>query len=241
MAHKKTPDFYHTNEFKRQTQCPYTGEAFRTCPHIYKMDRIKFCCGFRTTAETQEGRIEQIKTHISGGSNCCILYIRFMKKKQQIYTGFMRNYINWVINYYQPQNKFQSPLNPEWLKPYQKEHSNQIRVIISQSPEVHIPDNIKNVVARLIWKRMGEPDGKEKEHWKASENILRKYWFWSRNLHQEEELQSYGPVYTKINRMVTEAVRQVDPKYQRMKKTQAIQAYQFYQRQIARIQKELES
>ena len=242
MYQKRTPDFYHTKEYQNQTRCQYTGEVYRTCPYIYKKGMVKYCCGFRATAETKKERLLQILTHISGGHNCSILYLKFMEKmnERKMNQSLIGIYINWVIDHYQPQNEFQSPLNREWIKPYNEDQKLRVNDIIIQAPEIYIPHNTQVVVSRLIWERRGKPEGKDHENWKVAANMLKKYWFWSRNRNQEEILEHHGPVWTKLHLMVTDGVRELDPNYQRQRKTQALQSYQFYQKQITRIQRELE-
>ena len=221
--------WFHTNEFKRQTQCPITGEIYALCPHS-----MGGCtCGFRAQAESKEERLEQIRKHLSGKNYCSILYLR------QGGFGPSRIYTDWVIEHYQPDNPFQSPINIGKLKPEWIQSDSRLQKVLSKKTEIQIPHLVQQVVACLIWERTGKKSGNDSLNWKEAEKIIQKFWFCRRDKQLERELKNYGPVWSKINLMATYAVRDMNPQYQQLKKQSLINSYQFYQGQLHRIRQEM--
>jgi hypothetical protein len=230
-------DYFHTQEFRKLTQCPITGQEYSKCPYTLKRGIHKSCCGFRTNGVSPEEQLTQIKTHISSCQNCSTLYLR--SKVGKMFRSEPRTYTNWVLQYYQPTNTHQSPVNLEWVKPKNEQQRESVTRLIPQDFTLQIPHNKQEVVARLIWERRGKPEGKTDENWEMAAKMLRKYWFWNRHRQAEDELKHYGPVYTKLNLVVTAAVRELNPNYQQRKHAMLRESYDFYQKQLQRIQREL--
>lgn len=231
--------WYNTNEFKKQTQCPITGEIYAICPVSFRTSRQKKCmgrhtCGFRACAESQEERLEQIHKHLSGKDYCSIQYLRDENhhRPTPIYT-------DWIKQHYQPTNKFQSPINMGMLKPEWIQADPRLQKALSNKTEIQIPDRVQEVVANLIWKRTGEKPGYSSRNWKEAGKVIQKFWFWRRNTQLEQELKKCGPVWTKIDLMVTYVMRDINPDYQQQKRQGMMNSRLFYQQQLKRIQQEM--
>lgn len=231
-------DYFNTQEFRKLTRCPITGQEYSKCPYTLKRGIHKSCCGFRTTGVSPEERLTQIKIHISSCENCSTLYLR--ENVGEMVRAEPRTYTNWVIQYYQPTNIHQSPVNLEWVKPNNEPQRESVTRLIPQDFTLQIPHNTQEVVARLIWDGRGQPEGKDPEIWEMAGKMLGKYWFWNRHRQAEDELKHSGPVHTKLDLVVTAAVRELNPKYQQTKQAILRESYDFYQKQLQRIQTKME-
>ena len=230
-------DYFNTQEFRKLTRCPITSQEYSKCPYTLKRGIHKSCCGFQTTGVSPEERLSQIKTHISSCQNCSTLYLR--EKVGEMHRGVPRTYTNWVLQYYQIHNPYQSPVNLEWVKPINEHQRECVTRLIPPDFTLQILHNTQEVVARLIWERRGKPEGKNPEIWEMAGKMLTKYWFWNRHRQAEDELKHYGPIHTKLDLVVTAAVRELNPKYQQRKQEMLRESYNFYRKQIERIQREM--
>lgn len=231
--------WYKTNEFKGQTRCPITGDIYAICPVSFRTSRQKnsmgrYTCGFRACAESKEERLEQIHKHLSGKDYCSMQYLRDGG------CGSTPIYTDWIKQHYEPTNKFQSPINMGMLKPEWIQADPRLQKALSNKTEIQIPHRVQEVVADLIWKRTGEKPGYDSRNWKEAGKIIQKFWFYRRDKQLERELKHSGPVHTKLDLVVTAAVRELNPEYQQRKQAMLRESYDFYQKQLQRIQIKME-